>query len=258
MITGTNSFAPSISVGDGSLTVTTQAGTVFLQGVQVIIPITNTVVSTNATTVIYIDLGTRKIATSTSFPPGCYPICTAVTNLSGLFVSLTDNRPDLSFNGLEFLTAGVISTSGTVNFQARDWVEARIRVRFYNPADIISIQFNGDTGNNYCSRAVNMPTGGIVWANPIDLTATDRIRLASSTTTGNRSIDLYFANALNKSKIAITRPGSTSGSSATGILLELSQGEWFNTTAQVTSITVTTAAASAMGADIAVFGKNFT
>jgi len=257
MITGTNSFAPSISVGDGTLTVTTQAGTVFLQGKQVIIPLTNTVVSTNATTVIYLDLGTRVLATSTSFPAGCYPICTAVTNLSGLFVSLTDNRPDVNYNGLEFLVAGVIANTGTVTFQARDWVEARIRVRFYNPGDIISIQFNGDTGNNYVSRAVNMPTGGIIWANPIDLTATDRIRLASTAITGNRSIDLYFANAANKSKIAITRPGSTTGSSATGIMMELSQGEWFNSTAQVTSITVTTAAGNSMGADIAVFGKNF-
>jgi hypothetical protein len=258
MITGTNSFAPSISVGDGSLTVTTQSGTVFLQGKAVTFPLTNTVVPANATTVIYVDLGARTISTATSFPADCYPICTAVTNLQNQFVSLTDNRPDVPYNGAEFLGFGVTAAGTvTVPIQARDHIWGVVRVRNYAAPEIASIQFNSDTGNNYVSRAVNMPTGGIVWANPIDLTATNMIRLAPVAVTTNRSVEFNFANAANRTKVVLVSTGTTTGSVNTGAPVDFARGEWFNTTAQVTSITLTTPSAINFGADIAIYGKNY-
>lgn len=258
MITPTNSFAPSLSVGDGTLTVTIGSGSIYIQGVLTALPVTNVVCGANATTFIYMSLATRILTTSTSgFPVNCYPIATAVTTASK-FSSLVDNRPDAAYNGLEYLGFG-ITAAGTVTvpFETRDWVEARVRIRFYSIADIVSIQFNGDTANNYCSRAVTMPTGGTVWTNDIDLNTTSAIRLAPTAITGNRSVSLWFGNVANKEKIVFVHPASTSGAVGTGLPIQLATGAWFNTAAQVNSITMFAIGGNNFGADIAIYGRNF-
>lgn len=257
MITPTNSFAPSLSVGDGTLTVTIGSGIIYSQGSAVTFATTNVVCAANSTTFIFIDLANRVITSNTTgFVAGCYPVATAVT-LTSKFSSLTDNRPDVAYNGLEFLAAGVLSLNGTVTFPARDWVEGRIRVRFYGVAGIVSLQFNSDTGNNYVSRAVTMATGGTTWANSIDSNTTNMIRVAPQTTTGNRTVDFCFGNVLNKTKIVTINPATTTGGVGTGAPIDLARGEWFNTAAQVTSITLSEPSGNAFGADIIVFGKNF-
>jgi hypothetical protein len=258
VITPSNSFAPSLTIGDGSLTVTIGSGTSYIQGSSVIFGGTNVVCSPNVTTFIYLDLGNRTIANNnTGFPSGCYPIATAVT-LSSRIATLTDNRPDAIYNGLEFLgTVTTTGNTGTVTFQPRDYICGSVRVTGYAAPDIASLQFNGDTGNNYVSRAVTMATGGITWANSIDLNTTNMIRLAPSAVTVNRTIDFCFVNTANKTKIVIINTATTTGCVGTGAPVDIARGEWFNSTNQVTSITLTDPSASNFGASIIVFGKNY-
>lgn len=258
MITGTNSFAPSISVGDGSLTVTTQAGTLFFGGVGIILPVTNTVVTTNATTVIYIDLGTRVLATATSFPANCYPICTAVTNLQKQFVSLVDNRPDVNYNGLDFLGFGTTAAGTvTVPIQARDYLKFLVRVNSYGPpGDIVSLQFNGDSGANYWWRHMTAAAGGAVWANTQGVSAS-LIQLADATTQLGRTIEVDVINNAVKSKSCNIRTQTLTGAAGTAGIVSLGGGEWVNTSVQITSVTMIDVGAVGFSANIAIFGKNF-
>lgn len=258
MINSTNSLAPALSVGDGSLTVTVSPGVLYIQGVTTVINTTNVVCPPNATTFIYFDIATRAILSGASaFPVNCYPIAIAVTTASK-FTSMVDSRPDINFNGLEYLGFGITAAgSVTVPVALRDYVECRVRLRFYAPSDIVAVQFNGDTGNNYVSRAVSMPTGGIAWSNDIDLANTNMIRLAPTAITGNRSISFWFGNSANKEKMVVIHTASTSGSVNTGLPIQLGVGAWFNTSAQVNSITLLDVSGNSLGADIAVFGRNF-
>src|SRR6185369_4695354 len=118
MITSTNAFAPALSVGDGTLTVTVGAGTIYSQGSAVTFATSNVVCAANATTFIFIDLASRAISSNTTgFPAVCYPIATAIT-LASKFSTLTDNRPDVAYNGLEFLAASALSLNGSITFPA--------------------------------------------------------------------------------------------------------------------------------------------
>lgn len=258
MITPSNAFAPILKINDGTQTLTVLKGTLYYQGTAVTIAETNVALTANTTNNVYLDLGTRAIAVNTTtFPSNVLPIATVVTGAVPIILTMTDVRPDSLYNGKEFLGFSVMSLGSTLSFPARDWIECDLRVRFYGVADIISLQFNGDTGNNYVSRAVKMATGGTTWANTIDLNTTNMIRCASTGITGNRSIKFAFGNRASNTKVVIFETGSTTGAVGTGIDIDAVRGEWFNTTAQVTSITINTAGGNTVGADLAVYGKNF-
>lgn len=259
MITGTNAFSPSLSVGDGTLTVTIQAGVIFFQGKSVSIPLTNIVCATNATTSIYIDLGTRALTSGTAgFPVGCYPVATAVTNLSGLFVSLTDNRPDINFNGLEFLGFGTVAAGiVTTTIQPRDYLKLLINVGSYGGGgDIASLQFNLDTGNNYWWRHMTAAAGAAVWANTQG-TTTNLIQLADAAVNQGRTIEVDIINKPTKSKSCTIRTQTLTGAVGTAGIISLGGGEWVNTTVQITSITLTDVSLVGFTASMAIFGKNF-
>lgn len=258
MITPSNAFAPILRVNDGTQTLTVLKGSLYFNGVAVTISETNVALTANATNNVYIDLSTRALAVNvTSFPVSSFPIAIVVTGAVPIITTMTDVRPDAAFNGKEFLGSSSMSLNSTFTFPARDFIECDLNITGYGGGgDLAAIQFNSDTGNNYVSRAVKMATAGTTWANTIDANTTNMIRLASTSTTLNRTVKFYFGNTLAKNKIVTIDSTTLPATVGTGMDIDIPRGAWFNTAAQVTSITLTTVGGGTVAAVLFVYGKN--
>lgn len=248
-------FAPYINSG---FVVNVSPGSVYFNGTAVTISgVTSITCAANTTTYIFVDGGTRAITSNTTgFPVSSFPIAIATTG-NDRVNTLLDNRPDLIGNGKEFLGSASMSLNSTITFPARDVIECDLIINGYGGGgDIAALQFNADTGNNYVSRAVKMATGGTTWANTIDANTTNMIRCASTSTTLNRTIKFLFNNTAAKNKEISFISGTLPATVGTGIDIDLVFGAWFNNTAQVTSITLTTVGGGTVSGVIYVYGKN--
>lgn len=114
-----------------------------------------------------------------------------------------------------------------------------VNVSGYGGTDVVSAQFNGDTAANYWSRYLTAAQGTATLQNT-ETTGATAIAMGLPANKG-RAVMFQVVNFITRSKIIQVMNQFGSGSTATASTATVSgQGEWLNTTAQITSILLTT------------------
>jgi hypothetical protein len=165
--------------------------------------------------------------------------------------------PDMERLGSLRLTASAVTT-GVLTIPPREQLYLLINIAGYSGGDIASLRFNGDAGANYWTRHITWATGGTT-ATDVPTAAATLIRLAGNAVTQGRAVSCSITNIATVSKyVGISHLQTGTNSTAVGVL-NIGGGEWFNTTAQITSIEMRTAGGSITmpaGTGFTVYGSN--
>lgn len=168
--------------------------------------------------------------------------------------------PDLS--SLEYLGGASGSGSASItasNLPARDVLILMGRVPVFAAAADLYLRFNGDTAANYWGRSFSSADviGAATFSNTETVSATS-IQMDVAGAVPARHILAIIQNRLATTKMVSGQVTVDSGATNAVSPIQISGGEWVNTTAQITSITLTTAATVVFGAGSAfgVFGRN--
>jgi len=158
-----------------------------------------------------------------------------------------------------FIAEGVLSANSpsfpSFSFNAMNSIILFVNVSGYAGTDVVSVQFNGDTAANYWFRYLTCAQGTATVTN-LETTAATAIALGVVANKG-RQVCLQAGNALAKTKVCQIMNQFGSGVTGTASTATISgQGEWVNTTAQITSILLTTVGGTSMttGSSYALFG----
>jgi hypothetical protein len=184
---------------------------------------------------------------STSFPG-------IEQNLFGANVGSVQITPPVFLGGFG-LTASAPSFP-VLNFPAFNSLTVLIYVTGYGGSDVVSLQFNGDTGANYVDRTITAAAGGVVLTDTTTASTT-LIRMGIPTNQG-RVVQANISNFLNRRKVVmINNQIGVVDQTAPPALHLGGVGLWNNTTAQITSITCLTAGGLNIisGSSIAVYGS---
>lgn len=150
------------------------------------------------------------------------------------------------------------ATSAVVTFSPRDEVVFVVRITGYGGADIASLRFNGDSTANYWDRHITFAPAGATGVD-VPTPSTTLIRIAGNAVTTGRTAWVLCNNLATKPKACTITQLTSTGVAATVGTLDIGGGEWENTTNQITSVQLVTAAGQTMGTNsgIQVYGRNF-
>lgn len=158
-----------------------------------------------------------------------------------------------------FLEGATISANAasfpTISFPAYGSLDIRLNILGFSASDIVAVRFNSDSGTNYWDRNMTAVAASVVFVdNPTASTTLIRVGIA-----GTKSITakLFVGNNLGVSKLVSGAVSMGTGAAATpGTAVVSMAGEWVNTAAQITSLTVLCVGANNLlaGSSIAVYG----
>lgn len=165
--------------------------------------------------------------------------------------------------GLDFLgsgtcTDGAGSSCGVLVIPPRDYLVIIVKVTGYGGGDIESLRFNADAGANYWDRALVAAAGVATFTNTQTISTTlCRLATGDAITTARVST-VFIINKATLSKRGVHFTGDNTSAAATAGNLIFGGCEWVNTTAQITTVELLTAAAATFNADteFGVFGRN--
>ena len=170
----------------------------------------------------------------------------------------TTYGPDAVFPPF-YLTGATLTANGaafpTLTFAGFNSLEIRLHIVGYSAGDIGSLQFNGDTGNNYWDRNLTAAAAGTTFTNT-ETTTTAQMRFGISGTKQVVAV-INIINLLGTSKLASGRMSMATGAVGTaGTAVVSMAGEWVNTTAQITSVKALVVGANNFlsGSTIQIFG----
>lgn len=185
----------------------------------------------------------------------------SATNLPGqVIATLGAQYGTYSPFPLYFLTGFSVTAAGatftTPAFPVYNSLVIVIGVPSFSASDSAAIRFNGDTGANYVSRFITAVAGGVVFADAPFVSGTSMRVSAIAGTTGHNII-IKCTNIATVSKQCVIQTHLTTGAAATAPTAVIAgSGEWVNTTAQITTVTLMTASANnlGIGTSLMVFG----
>ena len=161
-------------------------------------------------------------------------------------------------NTFRFAAAAV--SSGALTIPARELLLCLINVTGYSGSDIVSLRFNADaTTTNYRTRWITFSNVAVPINAGIDFGASGHVVLGSTGITTGRSILCSISNFATTRKIVSILHAYEEAAQATIPLMQIGQGEWFNTAAQITSIDMRTNGGVntlSIGSSIAIYGLN--
>lgn len=163
---------------------------------------------------------------------------------------------------LEFLgSLGCVSactSTGALQIPPRDVLFIVMKITGYTGADIESLRFNGDAGNNYWWRHLESAAAASTFVNTESAAATNICQLAATGITGGRISTVWILNKPTLSKRATILTGNITGAAGTRGVINIGGCEWVNTTSAITSIELRNAGANSFMADteFGVFGRN--
>jgi len=167
-----------------------------------------------------------------------------------------DNVIPLVYLNGAILTAAA-TTFPTLSVPAYNTLAIAINAPAFGGADNVSLRFNADAGNNYQFRTLSLASASItpIVDNP-GLT-TSSIVLGPAALAVGRTIYAFVSNTLASPKVLTATVGLAGAAVGTSPVSVIScQGTWFNTTAQITTVTCLTAGGQtiAAGSSIQIFG----
>jgi hypothetical protein len=175
-------------------------------------------------------------------------------NLFGANVGSLQLSPPVFLGGWQ-LTANAISFPAIV-FPAFNSLTVTIYVTGYGGSDVVSLQFNGDTGANYVDRTVTAAAGGVVLTDT-PTPNTTLIRMGLPTAQGRVVQANILNNAARRKVVMVNNQIGSADQTAPAAIHLGGLGLWNNTSAQITSITCLTAGGLSIlaGSSIAVYGS---
>lgn len=145
----------------------------------------------------------------------------------------------------------------SLSFPAFNSLSIYVYVTGYGGSDVVSLQFNGDTGANYLDQTIVTTAGGGVTLSNVNAVNANLIRLGLTTPNG-RVASVNIVNNASRRKVVMINNQIGSTDAATLPVLTLGgMGLWANTTAQITSVLCLTAGGLNIlaGSSIAVYGS---
>lgn len=178
-------------------------------------------------------------------------------------ISLSNMLPDLS--SLEYLggaktVAGGVTSITTGALPPRDVMVILASVPGLSGADNLALRFNGDAGVSYWSRIFTSPdvSGAATFSNLENVSKT-LLQVDNVGTANTRHFLGIVQNRSASTKILAGQTTTDSGSTATVSTAQLGGGEWINTTAAISTITLTTVGGLVTfnaNTNFGVFGRN--
>src|ERR1044071_3870511 len=139
-----------------------------------------------------------------------------------------------------FKFPGSQASSGRITIVPRDCIWVCFVVTGYGGSDIVSLRFHGDTGDNYQTRYITAAIASTTLTNVATLT-TGFLRLAGVSLATRRSGLVQIANIAAANKVCSVNVMDDTSAVGTEPVAEIAGGgTWFNTTAQITDIEMTT------------------
>lgn len=166
--------------------------------------------------------------------------------------------------GFTQLTGSASSTS-IVNIAAFDIIRITCIVTGYTcGGGIASLRFGSstgavDSGNNYETRHLEWAAGSNNNNTDSPTNNTSLLRLGRQTTTNGRMVTVLVMNQASSRKICQINSATEAGGAGTSPTLDLAQGIWANTSAQIVAVQmVATAQSMTAGSGFVVEGMNLT
>jgi len=139
-----------------------------------------------------------------------------------------------------------------------DVLRVTVAIPNYAGADIVSLQFNGDTtAANYQSRWITFSNIASPVVAGVDFTSTASIALGPSAITGGRIIVATIMNQLAANKIITMQEMELIANQGTAPQMAIGGGQWFNTTAQINRIALTVQGANKFGTGTTMLIEGF-
>jgi hypothetical protein len=140
-----------------------------------------------------------------------------------------------------FRFASAAATSGAVTCTAAQVFYCLVNVTGYGGGDVVSFRFNGDaTATNYHARWIIFSNATTPVVSSTNFTTGGNIQLGPTSITTGRSILLGCSNDATHRKICSIQEQEEATAQTTFAQMSTGYGEWFNTTAQITSIEMRT------------------
>lgn len=185
-----------------------------------------------------------------------------ITGLPSPFVTLAAMGPNQS--GLEYLggakLAAAATTLTTPTLPARDVLMVFGNWAALGAAAIPGVRMNGDSTAAYWHRQFSAGdlAGQLTFADR-GVASQTLVELWFQATQRPGSFLMVIANRLATSKALFFQPSISTGTAAAVPSIVIGAGEYVNTAAQVTSLTMTTAAGTTLGvgSSLQVFGRDF-
>lgn len=182
------------------------------------------------------------------------------TTLPGSAINfLGSNYGSPNSSPLVYLTGATLTANAatfpTLTFAPFASLVVMVNVTGYGGSDVVSLQFNGDTGTNYLDQTITSSAGGTTLTNT-NTASTTLIRLGLPTNQA-RVVTCQILNATARRKLVMINNQIGTTDAATLPVLHLGgMGLWANTSAQITSITCLTAGGANIlsGSSIMIFG----
>jgi hypothetical protein len=177
----------------------------------------------------------------------------APSNLVGAAIGSISIQPGIFLDGASL--GANAAAFPLLTFPAFNSLDIRLNITGLSGSDTLILRFNADAGANYWDRNLTVAAGAVVVVDTNTTTA-NQIKVAIATT---KSITgrLTVTNSLAVSKLvsgAVSMGTGAVGTAGTGVISMA--GEWINTTAQITSLSVLLLGANNIlaGSSVQVFG----
>jgi hypothetical protein len=152
----------------------------------------------------------------------------------------------------------IVDWSGLLNTQTFDHLLIFVQVPNYAGADIVSLQFNGDTtAANYQTRWITLSNAATPILAGIDFTTTPSIALGPTAITGGRNVIVSITNIANRNKIMNINEQELFTAQGTAPQLAYGGGQYFNTSVPIYQVQLVLQGANSFGTNTSmiVFGN---
>lgn len=191
---------------------------------------------------------------------------TGIGTTTKSMVTVSDASGTLALSPLSWEYLGSCTITGSpaascanLTVAAKDELMIIVRVIGYGGADIASLRFNADTGNNYNSRYLDSGASTVTTLTNVQTLTTNFGRLFGNTQTTGRNAEIICSNSATAEKLCTVNGISGVGSVSTVLNIQFGGFSWVNTAAQITSVQLITAGANTLsvGSAVMVYGRNF-
>lgn len=173
------------------------------------------------------------------------------------YSDLIGARTPWDFLGSVKMGAAAI-TSGVLTIPAREELFIMATITGISAADVPAFRFNGDTATNYWSRYVSSVASGVALVNNQNVSVS-LARIAGVPFTTRRIAKVLIMNQATHTKVGTVDGQTGSGAAPTAGGIEFGGFEWVNTAAQITTLELRSAGATAtlsIGTGFTVLGRN--
>jgi hypothetical protein len=176
------------------------------------------------------------------------------SNLIGAATGSVSITPPVFLGGFQLTASAPAFPS--IAIPAFNSLQVNLFITGYGGSDVVSLQFNGDTGTNYADRTITAVAGGVVLVDT-PTSSTTLLRCGLPTAQGRVAQVNILNNATRRKVVVVNNQIGAADATAPATITLGALGLWNNTTAQIVSILCLTAGGLNIlaGSSITVWGS---